>query len=95
MNSATAVIVYIFLGTLGVFIFSIVSFCRIQKKRHYVCQSCGYRYKPGCFEAFFSRRDNVTDRLLACPRCGHRNFMENVEDGAEDSGGGGAQEKED
>lgn len=81
MNSATAVIIYIFLATLGVFIFSLVSFCRIQKKRHYKCRHCGYRYKPGCMGAFFSKRENVTDRLLTCPRCGNRDFMENIEDG--------------
>jgi DNA-directed RNA polymerase subunit RPC12/RpoP len=80
MNSATAVIVYILLGTLGVFIFSFISFCRIQKHRHYQCRGCGHRFKPGCAEAFFSRRDNVTDRLLFCPRCGGRGFFENIED---------------
>jgi predicted nucleic-acid-binding Zn-ribbon protein len=30
--------------------------------------------------AFFSKRENVTDRLLTCPRCGNRDFMENIED---------------
>ncbi len=82
MNSATAVIIYIFLGTLGVFIFSFISFCRIQKHRHYRCSHCGHCYKPGCAEAFFSRRENVTDRLLTCPRCGSRGFFENLEDNA-------------
>ncbi len=86
MNSATAVIIYIFLATLGVFIFSLISFCRIQKKRHYKCRHCGFRYKPGCMSAFFSKRENVTDRLLTCPRCQNRDFMENIEDGADPGG---------
>ena len=84
MNSATAVIIYIFLGTFGIFIFSIISFCRIQKKRHFKCPHCGHRFKPGCAEAFFSRRENITDRLLTCPRCQTRAYMENIEDGKEE-----------
>ena len=90
MNTATAVLIVIFLATLGIFIFSFISFCRIQKHRHYKCPRCGHRYKPGCAEAFFARRENVTDRLLVCPRCGNRSFFENVEDskaGAEEGQG--------
>lgn len=90
MYPATLAIIIIFLATFGVFVFSFFSFCRIQKHRHYKCLRCGYRYKPGCAEAFFARRENVTDRLLACPRCGNRGFFENIEDsmtGAEEDRG--------
>lgn len=85
MDPAIAVIVYIFIATFGIFVFSMISFSRIQKKRHYKCPHCGYRYKPGSMTAFFSKRENVTDRLLECPRCGQRNFMENIDDAAYDA----------
>lgn len=85
MDPATAVIVYIFLATFGIFILSLILFCRLQKKRHYKCTNCGYCFKPGGITAFFSKRENVTDRLLFCPRCGYKCFMKNIEDGQNDA----------
>lgn len=85
MDPATAVIIYIFLATFGIFIFSIIMFCRLQQKRHYKCSHCGYNYKPGGLTAFFAKRENVTDRLLYCPRCGYKCFMQNIEDGQDDA----------
>jgi DNA-directed RNA polymerase subunit RPC12/RpoP len=85
MDPATAVIVYIFIATFGIFIYSMIAFCRLQKKRHYKCPHCGYSFKPGGLTAYFSKRENVTDRLLDCPRCGYRCFMKNIEDGKEDT----------
>lgn len=84
MDPATAVIVYIFIATFGIFIFSLIMFCRLQKKRHYKCSNCGYNFKPGGITAFFSKRENVTDRLLNCPRCGVKCFMKNIDDGRDD-----------
>ncbi|MEI6102158.1 MAG: hypothetical protein WCP73_09985 [Eubacteriales bacterium] len=83
MDSVYTVLFYMLLATVGVFIFSLISFTRIQKKRHYKCPECGHCFKPGGFVAFFSRRQNVTDRLLDCPRCGYRSYMENIDDSPE------------
>lgn len=67
--------------TFGIFIFSLIMYARIQKHRYFLCPHCGYKYKPGGFSAFFARKYNVTQRLLTCPMCSQRNYMENYEDG--------------
>ena len=85
MNPSTVVIIYIFLATFGIFIFSMIAFCRLQRKRHYKCSNCGYSFKPGGLTAFFAKRENVTDRLLFCPRCGYKCFMQNIEDGGDNT----------
>ena len=82
MDSVYVVLFWMLVATAGVFVFSLISFTRIQKKRHYQCSHCGHCFKPGGVTAFFSKRENVTDRLLYCPRCGYRSFMENIDDAA-------------
>lgn len=82
MESVYVVLFWMLVATAGVFVFSMISFTRIQKTRHYQCPHCGHRFKPGGLTAYFSKRENVTDRLLFCPRCGYRNFMENIDDAA-------------
>ena len=78
-----ALIFYILIGiTAVIFLVCLILFCRLQKHRHFVCPHCVYRYKPGGCSAFFARKEDVTKRLLTCPRCNHRNYMENYEDGA-------------
>ena len=67
--------------TVGIFIFSLIMYARIQKHRYFLCPHCGYKLKPGGASAFFARKINVTQRLLTCPMCGRRNYMENYEDG--------------
>ena len=80
MNTYLLVLLGSCAATFIVFIVSIVLFCRLQKKRHYKCPHCGHRSKPGGLTAYFSKKENVTDRLLTCPRCGYKNFMENIDD---------------
>lgn len=79
MNGGT--ILYWLIGiTICVFIFCVISFCIVQRKRHFICLHCGHRFKPNAFGAFFARKQNVTDRLFTCPRCNYRDFCENVHD---------------
>ena len=87
--------VYVFYGciiaTVAIFVVCLIMFCVLQRHRYYLCPHCGYKYKPGGLSAFFSRKEDVTKRLLLCPRCGYKDFMENYEDGTgpegEDSSG--------
>lgn len=77
-----ALVFYICLGvTIAIFIVCLILFCITQSHRYYLCPHCGYKNKPGGFAAFFARKQDVTKRLLTCPMCGYRLFMENYEDG--------------
>lgn len=80
MEPVYVVLFWMLVATGGVFVFSMISYSRIQKKRHFKCPECGHCHKPGGLAAFFSPKQNVTDRLLFCPRCGRRGYMENIED---------------
>lgn len=61
------------------FIVCFALYCRIQKKRHFLCPRCGARFKEPGMRTFFVSRQGV-DRLLTCPRCGITIYMENIRD---------------
>lgn len=61
------------------FIVCLALYCRIQKKRHFLCPRCGARFKAAGMRTFFASRQGV-DRLLTCPRCGISIYMENIPD---------------
>lgn len=61
------------------FIVCLALYCRIQKKRHFLCPRCGARFKVAGMRTFFASRQGV-DRLLTCPRCGISIYMENIPD---------------
>lgn len=61
------------------FIVCLALYCRIQRKRHFLCPRCGARFKVAGSRSFFASRQGV-DRLLTCPRCGITIYMENIRD---------------
>ncbi|MEA4853286.1 MAG: hypothetical protein VB082_03285 [Christensenella sp.] len=66
-------------STVAIFVVCLILYCRIQKKRHFLCPHCGMRFKVPGMRSFFATRQG-TDRLLTCPRCGMNLYMENVHD---------------
>lgn len=49
------------------------------RHEHFVCPKCGYAFKPEVLKMIFSV-NAVTGKIIRCPRCGSKEYMEPVKD---------------
>lgn len=55
------------------------SYWYFYKYQHFVCPKCGHSFKPPLVRMIFSV-NAVNGKIIRCPRCGAREYMEPVRD---------------
>ena len=80
MEEVASITLWIALSVLGVaLIFASFRLIRFYAREHFCCPHCGHRWKPPLLRLIFSV-NCVTGKVLTCPRCGKKEYMEPQKD---------------
>ncbi len=56
-----------------------VFYIRFYRHEHFRCPRCGHCFKPPVLQMIFAV-NAVEGKIIRCPKCGEREYMEPVED---------------
>ena len=80
MKEVGQITLWIALAVAGVAIlWAVFWYVRFYRCEHFRCPHCGYRWKPPLFQLLFSI-NCVTGKVLTCPRCKKKEYMEPQKD---------------
>ena len=80
MEEVGAVVLRIALAVLCVALLAAaLRYLYFYRREHFVCPRCGYAWKPPLLRMLLSV-NAVTGKVIRCPRCGAREYVEPVKD---------------
>ena len=76
--SKTILIIAISLVAVAIF-FAVIRYTYFMRHEHFVCPNCKNAFKPKLKALIFST-NAVTGKIINCPICGKKDYMEPVKD---------------
>lgn len=63
-----------------VLVWATAVYVRFYKKQHFVCPECGHAWKPPVARMVFFSVNAVEGKIIRCPACGKKVYVEPVDD---------------